>query len=619
MAKRFLRNLWSGAYGVAEGIVDTATFGLTDELTDKGYEELSELGASSEEGIRYGRQIRNIGNIGGAVAGGAITGNVTGAIQEGLEGGNALLQDSRKTSNTIKSYGDAVQSMSSYLDMLGGNLNSAKVVQGSTLDKGINTLSSVGKYGGLFLNELDSVKETNMVESNPTPINNNTMNNNFNSRRQYKYKDGGLVGDGFRPIEAEGNEYYDGEIVEGTLKGDSHKEGGIPMMAEKSAFIYPKGEFTKRKQKREQRLDYLRSKAIGLNKKLLKSSDNEAARNTLKRTFDKYAQEIEQLKMEDENDRQQIMELQEFEQGGYVYKKGGYVNKKGEPPASKKLPTNELEKELPTLENFPEIDPNLFEQMTSRGTEGFFENTQLPTNETQPFVNLDNASYKSNKANTDDNLDYNAGFTFGDAFQLAGSAIPLAYNIRQALKKPEVFTSRYIDEMSPYEISPEMGLRELRSGYRTGLQNLNSAQLSTGQRLSNASQLNTNFNRQAQDYQFKIDQANAELKFKTDATNRNIQAQNAQLYATQEEINAMNRGRKQLFGSVAATQGGNLLGDIGKGLNQKEQQELMVELMGETGYFGVDGRNSNINIKRNRNKSSVDPQLFFNLLGLFND
>jgi len=43
-----LRGIGSAAYGIGEGVVDTLTFGLTDNLTDKGYEKLSQLGDVDE-------------------------------------------------------------------------------------------------------------------------------------------------------------------------------------------------------------------------------------------------------------------------------------------------------------------------------------------------------------------------------------------------------------------------------------------------------------------------------------------------------------------------------------------------------------------------------------------
>ena len=92
----------SGLYGLGEGILDTLTFGLTDELTDKGYEAIrAKAGLADVEYDEYGNVIgsdagagiRGMANAAGAVGGAVLTGGVnTGAaISEGAGGiGDAL-------------------------------------------------------------------------------------------------------------------------------------------------------------------------------------------------------------------------------------------------------------------------------------------------------------------------------------------------------------------------------------------------------------------------------------------------------------------------------------------------------------------------------------------------
>ena len=85
-----LRGIGAGAYGVAEGALDTLTFGLTDNLTDKGYEKLSSLGADRLDDKSAARldATRGFGNTAGAIGAAALTGGATtkSAISEGLEG-----------------------------------------------------------------------------------------------------------------------------------------------------------------------------------------------------------------------------------------------------------------------------------------------------------------------------------------------------------------------------------------------------------------------------------------------------------------------------------------------------------------------------------------------------
>jgi hypothetical protein len=83
-----LRGIGSAAYGVGEGVLDTLTFGLTDNLTDKGYEKLSQIGDVDDRQAGRLDAMRGFGNTAGAITGAAITGGATtkSAISEGVEG-----------------------------------------------------------------------------------------------------------------------------------------------------------------------------------------------------------------------------------------------------------------------------------------------------------------------------------------------------------------------------------------------------------------------------------------------------------------------------------------------------------------------------------------------------
>jgi hypothetical protein len=78
----------AGLYGVGEGLLDTVTFGLTDELTDAGFKAL-QAGAghdvNSDEAKRQAG-IAGWGNVAGAVTGAIINpGAIGSAAEEGLE------------------------------------------------------------------------------------------------------------------------------------------------------------------------------------------------------------------------------------------------------------------------------------------------------------------------------------------------------------------------------------------------------------------------------------------------------------------------------------------------------------------------------------------------------
>ena len=83
-----LRGLGAAAYGIGEGVLDTLTFGLTDNLTDKGYEKLSQLGNLDERQAGRLDAVRGFGNTAGAVTGAVVSGGAAtkSAISEGVEG-----------------------------------------------------------------------------------------------------------------------------------------------------------------------------------------------------------------------------------------------------------------------------------------------------------------------------------------------------------------------------------------------------------------------------------------------------------------------------------------------------------------------------------------------------
>jgi len=82
----------SGLYGLGEGLLDTLTFGLTDELTDRGYDALQEIGPMKGED-NVGDAIRGGANAVGAAGGAVLSGgaNTSAAIQQGSKGTGDML------------------------------------------------------------------------------------------------------------------------------------------------------------------------------------------------------------------------------------------------------------------------------------------------------------------------------------------------------------------------------------------------------------------------------------------------------------------------------------------------------------------------------------------------
>lgn len=81
-----LQGIGAGLYGLAEGAVDTLSFGLTDNLTDKGFDAAFSNAGDTAKGIRGAT------NIGGAVAGAVINpASVGTAVSQAGEGAATML------------------------------------------------------------------------------------------------------------------------------------------------------------------------------------------------------------------------------------------------------------------------------------------------------------------------------------------------------------------------------------------------------------------------------------------------------------------------------------------------------------------------------------------------
>lgn len=104
----------AGLYGVGEGVLDTLTFGLTDELTDAGFKAL-QAGAghdvNSDEAKRQAG-IKGWGNVGGAVTGALVNpASAFSAGQEGLEGIGQGIQGINPSNQSLQAVGKGVEGL----------------------------------------------------------------------------------------------------------------------------------------------------------------------------------------------------------------------------------------------------------------------------------------------------------------------------------------------------------------------------------------------------------------------------------------------------------------------------------------------------------------------------
>jgi hypothetical protein len=154
----------SGLYGLGEGLLDTLTFGLTDELTDRGYDALQEIGPMKGED-NVGDAIRGGANAVGAAGGAVLSGgaNTGAAIQQGSKGtGDMLGAIGEETGNeNLGKIGKGIEAGGQVVGMVAGNA-------AGTAAKGVGTgASSIGDaastasdLGGMGFKGADLVSAT---------------------------------------------------------------------------------------------------------------------------------------------------------------------------------------------------------------------------------------------------------------------------------------------------------------------------------------------------------------------------------------------------------------------------------------------------------------------------
>jgi hypothetical protein len=146
---RFWKDFGAGAYGVGEGLLDTLTFGATDQLTDLGYNALQKAGGSTEDEIREQNSVRGYGTTIGAATGGVVSGGATTgtAIQQGAKGLGAGISQGSPDSKTAQAIGTYLPLAGGIAGMAVGNAGFAK---GSKLGDFAAKAGKLSKFNPLF-------------------------------------------------------------------------------------------------------------------------------------------------------------------------------------------------------------------------------------------------------------------------------------------------------------------------------------------------------------------------------------------------------------------------------------------------------------------------------------
>jgi len=132
-----LRGIGSALYGIGEGVLDTMTFGLTNNLTNKVYEKVSEIG--DVDRIQEGRldAARGFGNAAGALGTAVLTGGATtkSAISQGVEGLASGVAALPGTNEKVDKVAQGVgQAASLYGSMFGGAPKNMNVIPKGALE-----------------------------------------------------------------------------------------------------------------------------------------------------------------------------------------------------------------------------------------------------------------------------------------------------------------------------------------------------------------------------------------------------------------------------------------------------------------------------------------------------
>ena len=150
-----MRTVGAAAYGIGEGLLDTATMGLTDQFTDKGYDALSGIGNASKKDLEAGKSARGFGNTAGAIGGAIINPATVGsAVSEGSEGLAAGLSNISGTNEKFDNIANSAGQLGSVVGgFIGGNPTEATGAMAGS--QGANALMQFGSKAGNISNLME--------------------------------------------------------------------------------------------------------------------------------------------------------------------------------------------------------------------------------------------------------------------------------------------------------------------------------------------------------------------------------------------------------------------------------------------------------------------------------
>jgi hypothetical protein len=403
------------------------------------------------------------------------------------------------------------------------------------------------------------------------------------------------------PIEAEGNEYYQGRYKEGMIKGPSHEAGGVNMLAVEGDFIYPR-KYAKQGQAIRSEILRIENKMKRLENKLAKASNPTLAKNTYERTFNKVKDELQELYQTEEALKQQIVaekeakeaaklgvqqpEMQEQLPEEAMYDLGGFVD-----------PRYNL---LGVLNSGSNIDPttglalpySAKNNPPASGLTDYMRSIFQISNPTTSVSANQNSKSPSNQP-SEENEVRPPSFQVGDIGVGLNSLIPAAYNLYQSMQPTAQYNFGRVRPIDYIPLSPEQALRDQRIATSTAA-NMNT-RMPAGMRSGMLANLQAGALKGMQDTRFAYDQQNVQNRNQVNQMNAQIQGQNIALSMQERQLADAANAARQQFGSTGFSQLGNVFGGIGSAMNQRQQgQDLMTIAQQMANYFeigtGPDGK-----------------------------
>lgn len=214
---KIMKDIGAGAYGIGEGALDTLTFGLTDQLTDKGYTALQKAGGTTDpEELKRQNAIRGGGNIAGAAGTAILTGGATtgAAIGQGAKGANEIVQNTNIVPDEYK-------------QTVGSAINFAGTV-GSMAAGSPSSLSNPAATQFMNSNFTQGVQQMNQYKPYMNAV-------GFRNGGIQQYVDGGM-GPNAEVEKQENTVAPDGTFTQ--YNGPSHEDGGIETTLDQGEMIF---------------------------------------------------------------------------------------------------------------------------------------------------------------------------------------------------------------------------------------------------------------------------------------------------------------------------------------------------------------------------------------------